>query len=358
MNSGRGFTLIELLVVVSIVAFLSSIIFAVVGTARVDANNTAIVAQSQQFQKAIQLATDQNGRLPVTPVGTYYCLGKPASGSCNFWSTTSNTITGSDALHTLLSPIISTVGTEVPTVTIDGYAYKGVVYECTALSTDGTQCQSAIVYWAQNKATCRVGAVAYTGTDGKVVCKQDAGVTDSSGSHVANATDRNAKTILDINALVAANEAWKASHIAPGRGGMYIGDPFSQGISSGICIGTSNAQGTTCASLINDTVNAAFDSVMATVPSMEFALYTTSGDVNGYTYSSSGECLRVEPYAPKTNEGPKSCENYILVWYLEGGGQSCGVTGASGSNVVASPQSWNGYTPPSDLRLTQCRLVK
>ena len=61
----RGFTLIELLVVISIIALLSSIVFASVASARVRAQNSARMQSVNQVNNAISLYITDKGHAPL-----------------------------------------------------------------------------------------------------------------------------------------------------------------------------------------------------------------------------------------------------------------------------------------------------
>jgi prepilin-type N-terminal cleavage/methylation domain-containing protein len=61
----RGFTLIELLVVVAIVAMLSSVILASLGTARVRSRDVKRIATLTQIRNALELYHADNGQYPA-----------------------------------------------------------------------------------------------------------------------------------------------------------------------------------------------------------------------------------------------------------------------------------------------------
>lgn len=65
----NGFTLIELLVVISIIALLSSIVFATLSTARMKARDTQRVSNAQEITKALELSISSGGSYVVTGGG-------------------------------------------------------------------------------------------------------------------------------------------------------------------------------------------------------------------------------------------------------------------------------------------------
>lgn len=70
-NVGRGFTLIELLVVISIISLFSSVVYVSLQGARVGAQDSKKVVETQQLQKAASLYRDNTGNLLGTPGVTY-----------------------------------------------------------------------------------------------------------------------------------------------------------------------------------------------------------------------------------------------------------------------------------------------
>lgn len=173
-----GFTLIEIMVVISIIAFLSSIVISSTAQAKSKALDVKTVVQTQQFQKALLVKTNNPSAMPDTFTSQnnkYYCLGKTATEHCTFWSAD---LTG----HASLASIISTGGS-MGSVVVDSQVYNGVVYQCTE-SSNGV-CTKSAVYWAQNSATCTTGKVVLSGVGG-VICGQNAGTTDITNVVVGN----------------------------------------------------------------------------------------------------------------------------------------------------------------------------
>jgi prepilin-type N-terminal cleavage/methylation domain-containing protein len=67
----KGFTLIELLVVISIISLLSSIILYSISDARIKAQDTKMIAEAQEVEKAIQLYKQDNGFVPISTEAGY-----------------------------------------------------------------------------------------------------------------------------------------------------------------------------------------------------------------------------------------------------------------------------------------------
>ncbi len=173
-----GFTLVEVMVVISIISFLSSVLLASTTRAKAKAIDVKTVTQTQQFQKALLIKTNNPMAMPDTYTASnnsYYCLGKAASEHCTFW--------GSDFTgHSSLASIVSTGGS-MGSVVIGGQEYNGIVYQCTEAS--GGTCTKSAVYWAQSGTTCTTGKLVLSGSGG-VVCGQNGGVNETTNVVVGN----------------------------------------------------------------------------------------------------------------------------------------------------------------------------
>ncbi|HAO64754.1 TPA: hypothetical protein DCQ44_02100 [Candidatus Taylorbacteria bacterium] len=82
MKRQNGFTLIELLVVISIIALLSTIIFAALNSAKTKAQATVIRANFDQLQKAILLYQNSDPRLRVIDQMFVDSVGNCNPGEC------------------------------------------------------------------------------------------------------------------------------------------------------------------------------------------------------------------------------------------------------------------------------------
>jgi prepilin-type N-terminal cleavage/methylation domain-containing protein len=81
----KGFTLIELMVVISIIALLSVVVIAALGSARDRAKNTAKNELAMEYIKAIELYNSANlieGYPIDTNSGNYICLGDWGAEMC------------------------------------------------------------------------------------------------------------------------------------------------------------------------------------------------------------------------------------------------------------------------------------
>jgi prepilin-type N-terminal cleavage/methylation domain-containing protein len=162
-NTQRGFTLIELLVVISIIGFLSTIIFTALGDARVRARDAKRVANKTQVIKALVLYQANYGVWPDSG-GRWDCIAPISEPVC--WEGSSPMI-NSGRLEQALSPFMSTIPDNDAKPGF--YAYNRIIY------TNGIIGQSnltgVLVVWAQERSpaitnSCPMIGVGYWWTDG------------------------------------------------------------------------------------------------------------------------------------------------------------------------------------------------
>jgi prepilin-type N-terminal cleavage/methylation domain-containing protein len=79
----KGFTLVELMVTVSIIAILSSIIYASFDQARAQARDKARLSSLKEVQLALEVYRAQNGSYPIAGCGAASFAG-PGPGSAGF----------------------------------------------------------------------------------------------------------------------------------------------------------------------------------------------------------------------------------------------------------------------------------
>jgi prepilin-type N-terminal cleavage/methylation domain-containing protein len=178
MNTKRGFTLIELLVVISIIAVLSSVVFASLSSARAKSQDAQVKLQVRQAINALYLArNDSTGDFPG---GTYpghpYCL--KTSGSC--WL---GTYVGDSSLSVLNSYISVipippnppfTTGIAPPAATYLGGGYLYYPNITAALPFGAGTFPGTYLVWAQSVpiTNCK-GQYIGSGGDGYYYCNQN-----------------------------------------------------------------------------------------------------------------------------------------------------------------------------------------
>jgi len=98
-NKKSGFTLIELLVVISIIALLSSVIFASLNNARIKARDAQRMSDMSQIRNALELYKNDYGLYPVVNPGSGIAISTTEVGEGVYWS----------VLQSALHPYISTL---------------------------------------------------------------------------------------------------------------------------------------------------------------------------------------------------------------------------------------------------------
>jgi prepilin-type N-terminal cleavage/methylation domain-containing protein len=89
-----GFTLVELMVVVTIIAILSSILFASFGDARAQSRDKARMTALKELQLSIELYKAQNGTYPTQGCGSGTQFAGPGSATDSSFSSCVTYITG------------------------------------------------------------------------------------------------------------------------------------------------------------------------------------------------------------------------------------------------------------------------
>ena len=165
-----GFTLIELLVVISVIALLSSIVFATLNSSRGKARDSRILQQYAQYKKAIILFSNETGHVPTS--SGLKCLSDTSDNLCGY-----NNAWGEDPnVHSDLSKYMSSFpSTEVIQVS-GGSTWEGYVYSCR-VTTNG-ECTKARVYYVlhDTNANCAGGYTVQVNNwvgGGTTICYED-----------------------------------------------------------------------------------------------------------------------------------------------------------------------------------------
>ncbi len=142
-SGSRGFTLIELLVVISIIAVLSSTVYASLNSARSKARDAKRVSEVKQLKTALELYATSNN------------LQYPASGS-------NNTVQSISVLQAALAPFMSRVPTE-PLSAPGNYLYIRQGTDSYGirvwLERSGTYCKTGqnidTTWWGSDTPLCK-----------------------------------------------------------------------------------------------------------------------------------------------------------------------------------------------------------
>jgi len=160
-KSKKGFTLIELMVVISIIGFLSSVVIASLNTARIKSIDTQTYQEVNQYEKALALYYNDHNSYPLTQVGQptgtpyFYHVGCLET-QCTYISYSLNEAT--DIKSVMNNYIPSKITTQSETKS--GYTWKGMIYGCAPVdsngnySSSGTSCKAAILAWPQQLGSC------------------------------------------------------------------------------------------------------------------------------------------------------------------------------------------------------------
>jgi prepilin-type N-terminal cleavage/methylation domain-containing protein len=133
----KGFTLIELLVVISIISFMSSIVFASVSSARAKARNAARLQAVQTLENAFYLALSSSG-FPLISSTTDTPSAACVSATCTgFFAAYAGTTTANTKINTFLSTNLSQKPTDPldSTRAFSGQSFSGFLYQNPTVAT-------------------------------------------------------------------------------------------------------------------------------------------------------------------------------------------------------------------------------
>jgi len=105
-KNSAGFTLLELLVVIAIIGILAAVVLLAVNSARDKANNTSVISQMLEYQKALALYYSEYGSYPQKSTfdsdavqSRIYCFGDGAVGDCIGDVAQNSALNDDDNLH-------------------------------------------------------------------------------------------------------------------------------------------------------------------------------------------------------------------------------------------------------------------
>lgn len=129
-DNRRGFTIVELLIVIVIIGILAAITIVAYNGIQERGRISSMQSDMQTLNKAIQMFHAENGRYPVTPLGT----GQPCNGSWCGWgqATGDNFIPGVAPKYIATTPQMtssSNAGITYLYRSPDGVDYKLIRYQ-------------------------------------------------------------------------------------------------------------------------------------------------------------------------------------------------------------------------------------
>lgn len=137
----RGFTLIELLVVVAIIGLISSVVLSSLASAREKAADAKATQEMHQFQVAVQLFFNENGRYPYPGDLNWHCL---VSTGCLFAGSSISGPSGelaqvmepeNERRFTFIKKAEALISGKIGSLSLNptangGSTYKGPMYKC------------------------------------------------------------------------------------------------------------------------------------------------------------------------------------------------------------------------------------
>jgi len=128
-KNNKGFTLIELLIVIAIIGVLTSVVFAVVKSAKIKARNAKRLSDIHQYETALELYHTDHGGYPYPDTIAVVCLGDYLNNKCG--QNINYNTTESTTLNNILSQYMPKLPADEMVIRFTKkWTYKGYVYGC------------------------------------------------------------------------------------------------------------------------------------------------------------------------------------------------------------------------------------